>query len=539
MTESERMQAFVAQPIRFEPFCFHGETLPSCDFDQPQAVRELIGPYTIKVRYYDGQGRPTSAAHEPGRYGAVIEIQHERRTSTRFATLCRMGGTATSDDVLNNPDALVAAGIDAEVIEAHRSELGPPPPDKFYPPPPGDAHAAVLAAGLYGLTHCKHAGKPLPTDTFAQIDRQWWVDFRRKFYRCEQKWGRTPFSATATTPKMGVSPHFCCPRPIDGEPAPTIREGTLAEAGMKPDALATIDRACEAWVAAIGIGFALCVVRHGVLVLNKAYGLQTGSEKPEQPFTPETVSPLASTTKFLSAILMAEFADQGLIAIDEPVAPLVPALRGVTPPKILPTIRDLYLHTAGFTGHWGDLHHDLEEVIADLYPTLEVRAVHRYQGVGHALAGKIMELISGESIPRLYRRHLFGPLGCEHIRSDRTSYGSWGTTMDLARIGQMMLNGGAYGPWRFTSPEVIRQMMPIPGNDRFEPDLSVRWGIGSKLFDSDGLSEQSYGHSGAGGCFLKIDPAYDLVITHTRFDEGHDFNKHRASMIAAILASIA
>jgi CubicO group peptidase (beta-lactamase class C family) len=128
-----------------------------------------------------------------------------------------------------------------------------------------------------------------------------------------------------------------------------------------------------------------------------------------------------------------------------------------------------------------------------------VRAKHQYQGVGHALAGKIMENISGESVPRLYRKHLLEPLNCTRTKLELTSYGSVSTSMELARIGQMMLNGGSYGNLRFTSPQIIQQMVPQPGNDRFEPDKSIRWGVGTKIFDSDGFSDQAYGGSGATG----------------------------------------
>jgi CubicO group peptidase (beta-lactamase class C family) len=502
------MQAFITHPIRFESFCFTGTKFPRCDFDQPDAVREMIGPYTLKVTCYNAGGRSVKSARTPGRYAALVEIRHSEKVSKRFVTLCRTDGT-------------IEAGIDPQVLEEREAELVPPQPDKWSPVLPAGAHDAVLAAGLHDLTAMNRAGEPLPADTLPQLDRQWWVGFKRHYYGYDTQYPG----------------EFVCPRPVEGAPAPTIREGTLAQAGMKPDALKTIGAACEAWAKDTGIGFALCVVRRGVLVIDKAWGVQPKGPQQGAPFTTATAAPLASTTKFLSAILMAEFVDRGLIAFDEPAEKYVAALRGIAVRRP-PTVRDLYLHTAGFTGHWGDLLNDMEEVVADLYPTLDVWATHRYQGVGHALGGKIMEMMSGESIPRLFRRHLFDPLGCASLRSDHTSYGSSGTATDLARIGQMMLNGGAYGRMRFTSPDVIEQMMPIPGKDRFEPDKAVRWGVGMKLFDSDGLSERHYGHSGAGGSYLKVDPAYDTVIAMARHDEGDAYHKRRAEIIGAIIGAI-
>ena len=180
------------------------------------------------------------------------------------------------------------------------------------------------------------------------------------------------------------------------------------------------------------------------------------------------------------------------------------------------------MHIAGLSGHWGDLLDDFEERLADLYPTLEVGKKHEYEGVSLAAGGHIMEMMSGMSIPRLYQKCLFEPLGV-HVKSDFTSYGGEGTAMDLARIGQMMLSGGRYGKYRFTSQAAIDKMMPVAGQDRYEPDMTVRWGIGIKQFDSDGLSEKAYSHPGASGSFVAVDPTRDLVIAMTRFDEGGSF----------------
>src|SRR5205823_6585559 len=113
---------------------------------------------------------------------------------------------------------------------------------------------------------------------------------------------------------------------------------------------------------------------------------------------------------------------------------------------------------------------DLEEVIADLAPTLRSGSKHEYQGMGHALASKIMENISGEALPYLYRNHLFLPLGCKRMRADRSSFASWGTADELARIGQMVLNGGSYGDRRFFGPATLAKMLPVPDHDRIGED---------------------------------------------------------------------
>ena len=201
------------------------------------------------------------------------------------------------------------------------------------------------------------------------------------------------------------------------------------------------------------------------------------------------------------------------------------------------------MHIGGFNAisAAGDRNSDVEEMVADLYPALEVGARHEYDGTGLALGAKLMEMISGQSLPRLYRRHLVEPLGCVDTDCYIPTGGSLSTSLDLARIGQMCLNGGSYGDMRFFHPQTLGAMMPVPGRDRFEPDVNIRWGVGIKQFDIDGLSDQAFGHPGASGSFLVVDPKYDLVVSMIRFDEGTDFPdflKRKSVIFKAILDSI-
>jgi len=542
---------FVMHKIRFDTFCFYTSKFPSCDFDEPDKVRSLIGPYTITSTFYDGEAKPVISAGKPGRYAAVVEIRRlEGVTSKRFVTLFRLadkpsnetwGRLTDNGKVVNIQHELInAAGIDKDLYDKYAGEFElltqsrmPPAPGQKYVSTQKEATAAVMLAALYDLTALKASGKPLPDDSLMELERQWWVDFKRHHYGYDKLY-----------PKA-----FICPSVIEGKPARILREGTLIEAGMKIDAIKKIDAACNAWVNEEGIGFGLCVVRHGIVVLNKGYGIQASGPDKDKPFTASTRAPLASATKFLSAILLLEFVDQGLIGIDEPYVTYVPALRDRPPmiPGRQMTIRDGYLHIGGFPGtQWGYMMNDLEEIVADLYPKLPVGQQFEYEGTSLALGGKIMEMISGESLPRLYRKHLFGPLDCNDSEGGGTAAGNISTALDLARIGQMMLNEGTYGNMRFFHPATLKSIMPIPGRERFDyyNSYPIRWGVGIKQFDIDGLSNEAYGHPGATGSCLVIDPASDLVIAMTRFRESKDgelfadFLKKKSIMYKAILSSI-
>ncbi len=514
--------AFVAEPLRLGAFTFSGDRFPAVHFEHPERVEKLVGPCTLTTTWYDAHGNTVTAPHkEPGRYAAVVEVRRPGRVSKRFFTLYHVSGNGKGSARATGATLTLPRGtaIDPETLRGQSEDIDELTTRAVASALRQEPAGAALVAGLHDLDQLRRAGKAEPDDRASHRERQWWVDFRRKYYGYDQQY-----------PRPYLSPH-----PIEGEPAPVVRPGSAAEAGLHTDAVKSIDAACETWVRENGVGFGLCVVRKGILIVNKGYGQYEG-----RPVTAETPSILASLTKFLNALLLLGFADQGLIDLDAPVEKYVPALRGIKVARSM-TVRDLYLHTAGFSGHEGDTWPDLEEVVADLYPALEVGVRHQYQGMGHALASKIMENISGEALPYLYRNHLFRPLGCTQTRADLSSFGSWGTPLELARIGQMALNGGAYGDKRFFRPRTLAQILLPPGKERIGEDKSIRWGVGIKQMDSEGLSPRAFGHSGATGSFLVIDPEHDLVIACCRMSEGNsyqEFLRQKSRTLAAIVATI-
>ena len=490
------MPAILENSIIFRDFMFSGEDFPPCDFANPAKGRALYGDYQLHTNFYDAAFNPVKRAREAGRYGAVVEIQHATRTSRRFVTLCRTDRARSA--------------IPAALLAERQAQLVEPPSENhnFVPALAPGALEALRWASLHDLAALQFKQQPLPVDTLDQLDKWWWVRFKRHFYKIDQLFTK-PFHP---------------PHQFDGPAAPTARHGSVSEAGLKADGKATIEIAAEKWVAETGVGFAVCVARNGVLAIDNAHGKISKGPDKGRPYTPDTISPLASTTKFLGATLFLQFVDQGFVKFDEPAATYLPALKDI-PSESPPTIRDLYTHTAGLTGHWGDTFNDTEELIADLYPTLRSQSPLKYHGVGHALCAKIMESIAGEPIHRLYNRYLLEPLGCSHSILEKTSYGTQSTARDLVRIGQLMLNQGRFGNLQFFTPPTLQGMMPIPGRDRFEPEMGIRWGVGIKILDSNGLSDQAFGGSGACGSFLVIDPARDLVIAVTRFEEGSDYQE--------------
>jgi len=322
-----------------------------------------------------------------------------------------------------------------------------------------------------------------------------------------------------------------------------VREGTLAEAGMKPDAAEKIDAALTEWAGDTDEAFAVCVLRRGVIVLHKAYGTRDG-----KPMTVDTPSWMASSTKMLSGILVMLVVDQGLLDLDDVPGKHLPPLKGIKNNKPL-TIRHMYLRTGGMDGHWGDSFHDMEERIASLFPFYRVEEKYEYSGTGMSLACKILEAVSGESLGSFYRNHLLDPLGCEHTTVADASAGARSVPLDYARICQMLLNKGTYGNMRFMSEETFRKLLPRPLADVYGPQ-AAHWsgvglepggaiGIGTKILPEPGLSDQTFGQEGATKPTIRIDPEHELVIVMTRNGVGTNFAKYHPRFIEAIVKGMA
>jgi len=443
-----RAEAFLFAGPSARPAVFSGSRLPEVRFRRPVWLEKLIGPYQIKTTYFDRDYRPVSMAARPGRYGAVAEITTRTgRVYRRFVTLYRQPepvrwwGTEMKADITLPAELGIAPAVAAKYRKTIAETVKWALVESLNR---GDAGAVLLT----GLAEAQPDDDP--DDYYSdpwQRNRQWWVGLKRKLYGWEKRW-----------PKP-----FVCPRPIKGKPAPAVRKGTLAEAGFKPDFPAKLDAVLTAWAKDTDEAFAVCIVRHGVIAFHKAYGTRDG-----KPMTVETKSWMASTTKMISGACMLMAVDAGLFKLDDPVGKYLSALRGVPSNRPL-TIRHCYTHTNGFQWHWGAEANDMEERIAALLPTIEVGVRYAYNGTGMNLATKILEAVTGQSLPNFYAKHLLGPLGCENTDIGDSAGGAQSVPLDMCRIGQMLLNKGAYGKMRFMRPETFEKLLPRPLGMLVEP----------------------------------------------------------------------
>jgi len=301
---------------------------------------------------------------------------------------------------------------------------------------------------------------------------------------------------------------------------------------VDPEAVEKIDAVLKEWAADTDQGFAVCLARHGVIFLHKAYGERDG-----RPMMLTDKSWNASITKILSATLTMTLVDQGRVDLDDTVDKFLPPFRGVEVETPI-AIRHLYTHTCGLWGHWGDDLHDFDQLIGYYYPYLDVGKRFEYNGAGYSLAGKIIEMASGEAIPLFYKHHLLDPLGCENLDVIGNSWDSRAAPMDLAKIGQMLLNRGAYGDMRFFSEDTFAQMMPEKLTKVLGPSTNVDAGIGCYWMSEKEFGKRTFGHGAASSADLLISPEKDMVVVMTRNMAGESFGKYHQKFLSAVAEAV-
>jgi len=346
---------------------------------------------------------------------------------------------------------------------------------------------------------------------------------------------------------LGVEDKFPALKPPQTmtESAPVLHPGNVAEAGFKPESIAAIRTACRNWYNDSKEPFVALVARHGIIVFNEAFdNLVSGTT------TVDTPKHMASITKTMSASLFAEFMDQGFVSLDDPVGKILPdfPLQG----DGVFTWRATFMHIAGIhmkAGSGREVHNAYSDnYVVDLLPCLKVGVEHKYNNMDTELTAKAMELMTGKSVLRLLKDYLFIPLGMS-TRSSDVCHGSMATALDAAKLGQMLLNQGAYGNMRFFSPETFKKMLPVRMKT-FWPNakFDIPWGMGLTYFNErdpdagkDGvpanktlLSKMTFCHGAASGAVLRVDPVNDVVVTVVRTQQGPNYKPNLYKFLKAV-----
>ncbi len=308
-----------------------------------------------------------------------------------------------------------------------------------------------------------------------------------------------------------------------------------------------MNKICKAWINDEGSPFDMVIAKDGEIIFHNAFGDDAFGK-----FTINTPTEIASITKLITGVLFAQFVDQGLIGIDDPVGKYLPDFQIKGPQAV--TMRHLFTHTGGFYGHglFGGVHnHWLDNTLSYIIREDTVGTEYRYNGTGYDLAGKVMEIITGKSVFRLFHEYLYEPLGMEDTYHEwALGYSVHTTAYDLAILAQMLLQEGKYGGKKYFSKETFKKLLPLNLKDIY-PDLRYKnsWdenqskGIGIvmqnwEIKNNDSkkflLSDQVIGHGSATSSVFRIDLINKIVITQSRRMGKSNFGDHFLKVYEAI-----
>jgi CubicO group peptidase (beta-lactamase class C family) len=168
----------------------------------------------------------------------------------------------------------------------------------------------------------------------------------------------------------------------------------------------------------VGVG----IVVNDKLVFAKGYGYRDYEKK--LPYTPATMSPIASNTKLFTAIAAGMLVEEGKLSWDKPVRESVPGIRFYNDQlNNTVTLHDMLSHRTGITRHdtiWykSDFtRKQLFEKLVYLEPQEPMRQTFLYNNLMFAAVGYLIELQSGKTWEEFVKERILVPL-----KMDSTNY---------------------------------------------------------------------------------------------------------------------
>lgn len=322
----------------------------------------------------------------------------------------------------------------------------------------------------------------------------------------------------------------------------------------------------------------------------------------KRPIAPDSVFWIASMSKPITGVAVLLLHDEGKLNVNDPVAKYVPEFANLKTPSGKPanlTIAQILTHTSGL-GEANAEQTKAARTLSDLVPAwlgakmqFEPGAQWKYCQSGINLAGRIVEVVSGQSFDAFLQKRLFDPLGMKDTTfyptpahktraaigytkhketgelspapsrveydgtRDRPPQGNGGlysTPQDYARFAQLLLGRGTYQGKRFFS-EASYKVFTTPQTKEGLPTgffqneqwgkrgLNYAWSMGACILlqPHDGvpsmLSPGTFGHGGAWGTQAWIDPvkgvAYLLFVQRANFPNSDGSEVRRVFQQAA------
>lgn len=334
-----------------------------------------------------------------------------------------------------------------------------------------------------------------------------------------------------------------------------------------------LDGLMTEWAGRVFPAAQLVVHLHGAPVYNRAFGWVAPDERrtpttPHTLFDLASLTKLFTVTAFMRLVEVGTVAlDQPVCTILPAFSgqrPILPYEDPLTPGSLvavsnedgvvdagLVTFRQLLCHSAGLPA-WRPLYRQPDadaarRMVLESFFSYQLQQHVVYSDIGLILLGMAVEVLSGLRLDDALAQFVTQPLGLRDTRFlpmgepcsalvAPTEFCAWrqrrviaevhdenacalggiaghaglfSTAGDVARFGQLFLDGGA----PLLQPETVAQMTRVQSQEG-----NTRRGLGFALWSSDPeasgnpFSQQAFGHTGFTGASLWIDPQADLVV---------------------------
>jgi CubicO group peptidase (beta-lactamase class C family) len=178
-------------------------------------------------------------------------------------------------------------------------------------------------------------------------------------------------------------------------------------------------------------GIAVGVVADQELVWARGFGVTDTTTR--TAMTPQTRFRMASHSKLFTATAILQLREQGKLRLDDPVSMHLPwfSVKRAEPDDPPITIEELLTHSSGLPreagAHWTTFEfpttEQLRGLMADRQAPFPPETRWKYSNLAYAVAGMVVEQLSGETWAGYLQRHIFDPLGMRASSVDRNVSG--------------------------------------------------------------------------------------------------------------------
>lgn len=306
------------------------------------------------------------------------------------------------------------------------------------------------------------------------------------------------------------------------------------------------------------------LIPSGVLAIADAEGtIRIEAVSGSDRATTDSIYLLASITKPIVATAVMQIVERGQLVLSTPIQRYIEEFGPAAHAPGLPgadviTTRHLLVHTSGLVDFDGEL---LQRERPDRRRLLEIACTfplrfapgtqYQYNSLSFAILGELIRRLDGRDYPDYLAEELFAPLGMSSMgfsavdqrRAVRSTFpgfprpfqsiaasyydsmqapggGLWGTAPDIVAFGRAMLRGGELDGRRVLGRPFVELMTSEQtegileaGTPQRAPHYGLGWGLPARAGAMPG-SPRTFGHGGATGTRLWVDPDAGLVIVY-------------------------